>query len=73
MLQQLQTLRAQLGTETDLGLNDVVVYLRKSPSAVVDYFSEVFNLVKLLLVVPAVSECSASVLRRLKTFDKFFR
>ena len=71
LLPQLQTLRAQLGTETDLGLNNVVAYLRNLPSAAVDYFSEGFNLVKLLLVVPAtnaVSERSASALRRLKTY-----
>ena len=48
-----------------------MAYLRNLPSAAVDYFSEVFNLVKLLLVVPAtnaVSERSASALRRLETY-----
>lgn len=71
LLTQLQTLRVQLGTETDLGLNDVVAYLKNLSSVTVDYFSEVFNLVRLILVVPAtnaVSERSASALRRLKTY-----
>ena len=45
------------------GLNDVVAYLRNLLSAAVDYISEVYILVKLLLVLPAmnaVSEHSAS-------------
>ena len=71
LLPRLKTLGAQLGAETDLGLNNVVAYLRNLPSAGVDYFSEVFNLaIKLLLVVPATnatSERSGSALRRLKT------
>ena len=44
-------------------LNDVVAYLRNLPKAAVDYFSEDFSLVKLVLVLPftnAVSERSAS-------------
>ena len=48
-----------------------MAYLRKLPSVVVDNFSEDFNLVKLLVVVPAtntVSERSATDLRRLKRF-----
>ena len=44
LLPKQETLRTQLGTETDPGLNDVVTYLRL-PSAAVDYFSEVLNLV----------------------------
>ena len=71
LLTQLQTLRVQLGAEKDLWLNDVVAYLKSLPSVTVDYFSEVFNLVRLILVVPAtnaVSERSASALRRLKTY-----
>ena len=51
----------------DFGLNDVVAYLRNLPGVAVNYL----NLVKLLLVVPAtnaVSERSASALRRLKTY-----
>ena len=54
---QLQTLRVQLGAEKDLGLNYVVAYLKSLPSVT--------------LVVPAtnaVSERSASALRRLKTY-----
>ena len=47
MLPKQKTLRAQLGTETDLGLNDVLVaYLRNPSSSAVDYFSDIFNLVK---------------------------
>ena len=72
LLIQLQTLRVQLGAEKDLGLNDVVAYLKSLPSVTVDYFSEDFNLVRLILVVPAtnaVSERSPSALRRLKTYD----
>ena len=45
------------------GLNDIVAYLRNLLSAAVDYISEVYILVKLLLVLPAmnaVSEHSAS-------------
>ena len=66
-----------LGTETDIELKDVVTYLRPPPPppppscATVDYFSEVFNHVKILVVVPAtnaVSERSASALRRLKVY-----
>ena len=59
------------GTEKDLGLNDVVAYQRNLPSAAVDYFSDVFNLVKLSLVVPAmnaVSEHSASALGGVKAY-----
>ena len=71
LLPQLQTPRAQLGTETDLGLNDVVAYLSNLSSAAVDYFSEGFNIVKLLLVVPATNalserSASASALRGLR-------
>ena len=47
LLPKQQTLRAQLGTKTDLALNNVVEYL-SLPSAAVDYFSEV---VKGLLIV----------------------
>ena len=55
------------------GLNDIVAYPRNllMISAAVDCISEVFSLVKLLLVLPAtnaVSERSASALRRLKTY-----
>ena len=53
------------------GLNDIVAYPRNllMISAAVDCISEVFSLVKLLLVLPAtnaVSERSASALRRLR-------
>ena len=71
LLTQLKTLRVQLGAEKDIGLNDVVAYLKSLPSGTVDYVSEVFNIVRLILVVPAtnaVSELSASALRRLKTY-----
>ena len=71
LLTQLKILKVELGAEKDLGLNDVVAYLKSLPSVTVDYFSEVFNLVRLILVVPAtnaVSERSASALRRLKTY-----
>lgn len=64
-----QTFRVQLGNETHPGLNDVLKYLRNLPSAAFNYFSDVFNLVNLLLVVTgtnAVSERLASTLRRLK-------
>ena len=37
-------LRAQLGTETDLGLKDALV--ANPSSSAVDYFSDVFNLAK---------------------------
>ena len=72
LLPKQQTLREQLGSETDLGLNDVVAYLRNLPSVAVDYFTGVFNLVKFntsLFLPPtnAVTERSASALRRLKT------
>ena len=71
LLRQLQTLRAQLDTDTNLRLNDVVAFLRKLLRAVVDYFSDVFNLVTLLLFVPTtnvVSERSISDRRRLKMY-----
>ena len=51
----------------DFGLNDVVAYLRNLPGVAVNYF----NVVKLLLVVPAtnaVGQHSASALKRLKTY-----
>ena len=75
LLQQLQTLRAQLGmyAETDLGLNNAWWRIWETPQCSCWLFFRSFNLVKLLLVVPAVSELSASALRRLKTFDKVFR
>ena len=75
LLQQLQPLRAQLGTysETDLGLNDAWWRIWETPQCSCWLFLRSFNLVKLLLVVPAVSELSASALRRFKMFDKFFR
>lgn len=75
LLQQLQTLRAQLSaySETDLGLNDAWWCIWETPQCSCWLFLRTFNLVKLLLVVPAVSELSASALRRLKMFDKFFR
>ena len=71
--------RTKLTTEETLvfstghgsGLNDAVSYLGNLPKAAVDYFSEDFSLVKLLLVLPstnAVSKRSASALRRLKTY-----
>ncbi|CAH3027240.1 unnamed protein product [Porites evermanni] len=55
----------------DFGLNDVVAYLRNLPGVAVNYF----NLVKLLLVVPAtnaVRKHSASALKRLKTYLRVY-
>ena len=52
-----QTLRARLGTERDLRLNEVVAYLRNLPSAAVDYFSEVFKLVKFNTSCCTCHEC----------------
>ena len=40
------------------GLNDVVAYLRNLPKAAVDYFSNDFSLVKLLLVLPSTNAVS---------------
>ena len=57
--------------ETTLTLKDVVAYLKELDKNSWDYFSEVFTLVKLILVVPAtnaLSERSCSALRRLKTY-----
>lgn len=71
LLTQLQTLWVQLGGEKDLGSNDVMAYLKSLLSVTVDYFSEIFNVARLILVAPAtnaVSERSASSLRRLKTY-----
>ena len=75
LLQQLQPLTAQLGTysETDLGLNDAWWRIWETPQCSCWLFLRSFDLVKLLLVVPAVSELSASALRRFKMCDKFFR
>ena len=56
LLPQLQTLRAQLGTETPR--IERLAYLRNLPSTAVDYFSDVFNLVKLFLVVLATNAVS---------------
>ena len=44
LLPKQKSLRAQLGTETDFGLNDALV--ANPSSSAVDYFSDVFNLVK---------------------------
>ena len=44
LLPKQKSLRAQLGTETDFGLNDALV--ANPSSSPVDYFSDVFNLVK---------------------------
>jgi len=55
----------------DFGLNDVVAYLRNLPGVAVNHF----NLVKLLLVVPAtnaVRQHSASALKRLKTYLRVY-
>ena len=52
----MQTLRAQLGTETPR--IERLAYLRNLPSTAVDYFSDVFNLVKLFLVVLATNAVS---------------
>ena len=48
--------------ETTPTLKDVVAYLKKLDKNSWDYFSEVFTLVKLILVVPALSERSCSAL-----------
>ena len=54
--------------ETTPTLKDVVAYLKKLDKNSWDYFSEEFTLVKIMLVVPALSERSCSALRRLKTY-----
>ena len=57
--------------ETTPTLKDVAAYLKELDKNSWDYFSEVFTLVKLILVVPAtdaLSERSYSALRRLKTY-----
>ena len=57
--------------ETTPTLKDVTAYLKEFDKNSWDYFSEVFMLVKLILVVPAInalSERSCSALRRLKTY-----
>ena len=57
--------------ETTPTLKDVVAYLAELDKNSWDYFSEVFTLVKLILVVPAtytLSERSCSAIWRLKTF-----
>ena len=56
--------------ETTPTLKDVAAYLKELDKNSWDYFSEVFTLVKLILVVPptdALNERSCSALRRLKT------
>ena len=67
---QLESLAINI-KETTPTLKDVVAYLKKLDKNSWDYFSEVFTLVKLILVVPAtnaLSERSCSALRRLKTY-----
>ena len=57
--------------ETTPILKDVTAYLKEFDKNSWDYFSEVFMLVKLILVVPAtnaLSERSCSALTRLKTY-----
>ena len=57
--------------ETAPTLKDVAAYLKELDKNSWDYFSEVFTLVKLILVVPAtnaLSERSCSVLKILKTY-----
>ena len=57
--------------ETTPTLKDVAAYLKELGKNSWDYFSEVFTLIKLILVVNAtnaLSERSCSALRRLKTY-----
>ena len=69
---QLESLAINKEEETTPTLKDVVAYLKELDKNSWDYFSEVFTLVKLILVVPAatnaLSERSCSALRRLKTY-----
>ena len=67
---QLESLAINIA-ETTPTLKDVVAHLKKLNKNSLDYFSEVFTLVKHILVVPAtnaLSECSCSALRRFKTY-----
>ena len=67
---QLESLAINI-EETAPTLKDAVAYLKKLDKNSWDYFSEVFTLVKLILVVPAtntLSERSCSALWRLKTY-----
>ena len=57
LLPKQQTLRAQLGTKTDLALNNVVAYL-SLPSAAVDYFSEVVKGLLIVVVKTYVAQLS---------------
>ena len=67
---QLDTLHTHLKEVKDINLLDIVKYVKSLSPTLKSFFSEIVTLVTLILVMPvtnALSECSFSQLRRIKT------